>query len=199
MVGFFPGQKIPFSVVKKFADKTWSSLRLQNITSNGQGMFIMKFKNEEDLMKIVEEGTWMIGGQPFFVQRWAQNLMMNMKSIKAMSIWVKIFSIPLEFWSDKGLSLLASSLGKPFYLDSVAEDGIRLEYAKVCIEMKVDENFLYFICVALSNDACIELKIEYTWRPFKCKVCNNFGHVNEVCKRNIKKNTNLRDLNAKWS
>lgn len=50
----------------------------------------MKFKNEEDFMRIVEEGTWMIGGQPFFLQRGTQNLIMNTENIEAVTVWAKI-------------------------------------------------------------------------------------------------------------
>lgn len=48
---------MPFPAAKKYVIKMWSNLGLQDITSNGHGMFIMKFKNMEDLMKTVEKGT----------------------------------------------------------------------------------------------------------------------------------------------
>lgn len=90
------------------------------------------------------------------------DLMINTENIKAVVVYVKILSITLEFWNDKGLSLLASSLGKSLHLDSVTKDGIRLEFAKVCIEMNMDENFPDFIDVVLLNRVCIKLKVEYS-------------------------------------
>lgn len=90
-------------------------------------------------MKLVEEGTWMFGDQLMFVQKWTKNLSIVTGKIKKVGVWVKIYDIPLEFWSEKGFSYIASGLGHLLYLDSVTTDGTRLEFARICIEMEVDE------------------------------------------------------------
>lgn len=55
---FFPGKKNSFLDGERYTDKICTNLSLQEITSNGQGMFILKLKNEEDLIKKVEEPGW---------------------------------------------------------------------------------------------------------------------------------------------
>lgn len=65
----------------------------------------------------------MVDGQPFFIQRSSCNLVMETENIKVVMVWVKIFSIPLEFWSVKGLNYLVSSLGEPLYLDLTTMEG----------------------------------------------------------------------------
>lgn len=69
VAGFFLERRVPFLVVKRFADHMWASQGLIRITSNGQGMFILKFKSGNDLIKIIKEGPWVVGRQSFFMQK----------------------------------------------------------------------------------------------------------------------------------
>ncbi|GJU69887.1 RNA-directed DNA polymerase, eukaryota, reverse transcriptase zinc-binding domain protein [Tanacetum coccineum] len=60
---------------------------------------------------------------------------------KKMPVWVKITNVPLEAWSVKGISALASNLGKPIVIDSMTASmchkGIgNLSYARVLVEME---------------------------------------------------------------
>lgn len=41
--------------------------------------------------------------------------------------------------------------------------------------------------LALLNEECKELQVEFSWRPLKCDACNNFGHVKNECKNNVVK------------
>lgn len=61
---------------------------------------------------------------------------------------------------------------------------------------KVDENFLDFIDIGLLNEKCIELKVEYSWRPLIHSFCNKFGRINEECKANYEKKPDQRGRNA---
>lgn len=47
-----------------------------DVTSNGQGMLFIKFKNFEDLIQPIEDGPWLLVVQRFFVRRWARKLSM---------------------------------------------------------------------------------------------------------------------------
>lgn len=196
-VGFFLGRRVPFPLVKRYADRMWTSLGLEEITSNGQGMFILKFKNGDDLMKVIEEGPWSMVGQPFFVQKWTRNLTMATENVKKVAVWVKIFSLPLEFWNPKGLSYVVSGLGKPLYPDSVTKKGSRLEFARICVEMGVENNFPDFIDLLLPNGESVELRVEYSWRPIKCSICSLYGHVKEECKNNVEKKENIKPILAR--
>lgn len=91
------GRRIPFHMVKKYADHMWANLGLEEISSNGQGMFIPKLKNEDDMIKVVKEGLWVMGGQPFFIKKWTKNSTM--------------ICTPFEIWNLKGLSYITSGIG----------------------------------------------------------------------------------------
>lgn len=56
-------------------------------------------------------------------------------------VWVKLSHIPLELWTPRGLSVIASGLGTSLCLDKAIEDQSRLSYAWVRIEIRAYSTF----------------------------------------------------------
>ncbi|XP_044474043.1 uncharacterized protein LOC123202280 [Mangifera indica] len=186
-IGFFMGRRMFFLLVKRYAIRHWSNYGLADIISTGIGVYLLKFKDVEGMMKVLEEETWMIGGQPLFVRRWEKNLSMVAENIKKIAVWVKFYGIPLEFWSLKGFSHIASVLGHPLYVDSVTEEGSRLEYARICVDISVNHDFPDKLELVLPTKENVAIRLECAWKPLKCNLCNMFGHGNEECKRRVEK------------
>ncbi|KAK3204592.1 hypothetical protein Dsin_018638 [Dipteronia sinensis] len=69
------------------------------------------------------------------LKKWYPRLMLTKETYSKISIWVKLFNIPHEYWNEEGLSHFASAVGKPLYADSLTESMKRISYARVCIEI----------------------------------------------------------------
>lgn len=64
--------------------------------------------------------------------------------------------IPLELWIVKGLSYIASALGKPLYSDKVIEDTFRIDFTIVCIEFDLAMEFSdYFDLIMLNGGTLV--------------------------------------------
>ncbi|GKA55538.1 RNA-directed DNA polymerase, eukaryota, reverse transcriptase zinc-binding domain protein [Tanacetum coccineum] len=73
------------------------------------------------------------------VQKWDPSVNLDRTKPCSLPIWIKLMNPPLEAWSVKGLSALASRIGKPFTMDVMStrmcKQGIgRLGYARVLVE-----------------------------------------------------------------
>ncbi|GKD39054.1 RNA-directed DNA polymerase, eukaryota, reverse transcriptase zinc-binding domain protein [Tanacetum coccineum] len=100
-------------------------------------------------------------------------------------------NIPLEAWSIKGISALASRLGRPIKMDKVTVDMCRagtgrLGYARVLIEVNAEDEFLDKIEINYVDDmkkvkSTKWVKVEYTWKPVRCTHCKVFGHSVHAC------------------
>ncbi|GKC50823.1 RNA-directed DNA polymerase, eukaryota, reverse transcriptase zinc-binding domain protein [Tanacetum coccineum] len=66
---------------------------------------------------VIERGPWMIRTKPLLVQKWNPNVCVEKKDPEVIPLWIKLYNVPLEAWSNKGISALASSLGKPIIMD----------------------------------------------------------------------------------
>lgn len=109
------------------------------------------------------------------VRKWALNLPMMVNDIKSMAVWIKFFGIPLKFQTLKGLRCLASVVGKPLYMDSITNEGIHLEYARICVEIAVDSSYPDSIDIQLLNGDKIVIRLECNWKQFECSKYNCFG------------------------
>ncbi|XP_044478338.1 uncharacterized protein LOC123205457 [Mangifera indica] len=195
-VGFFLGKRPPFLTVKRALERVWKALGLIDVMTSGQGVFILKFQDMEGTTRAVEEGQITIQGQPFLVRKWTTNLPMVINDVKKVAIWIRMYGIPLEFWTPKGLSYIASAIGSPLYMDSVTEEGTRLEYARVCIEIEVDSGCPDSISLALPNGELMVIKVEYAWKPIKCNGCQCFGHSIANCSLAPKQGNNIISRNT---
>ncbi|GJT84542.1 zinc knuckle CX2CX4HX4C containing protein [Tanacetum coccineum] len=93
---------------------------------------------EEGLEFIVNNGPWMVKNKPLIVQKWDINVCLDKTDLDTISLWVKICNVPLEAWTVKGISALASRVGRPLVMDNVSDsmqygrnkDGVRTEESR---------------------------------------------------------------------
>ncbi|XP_031270862.1 uncharacterized protein LOC116129253 [Pistacia vera] len=96
-------------------------------------------------------------------------------------VWIKLYVVPLEYWTPTGLSYVASAIGRPLYMDSITLVGNRLDFAKVCVELNTSSTFPEKIEFALPNGESIDFGVEYTWKPRACVRCRTLGHAIKDC------------------
>ncbi|GKA38841.1 zinc knuckle CX2CX4HX4C containing protein [Tanacetum coccineum] len=91
----------------------------------------------------------------------------------------------------KGISALASRIGKPLVMDdviaSMCKMGVgRVGFARVLVEISAKKPFPYEIEVVYKNEAKEEIrrktvKVVYDWKPPCCDSCCVFGHITMHC------------------
>ncbi|GJU59707.1 kinase-like domain, phloem protein 2-like protein [Tanacetum coccineum] len=97
-------------------------------------------------------------------------------------------NVPLEAWTAKGISALASRVGKPLVMDHVTAtlcmNGVgRFRFAKVMAEVSASKSLPSEIEVVYRNGSKEEIcrkivKVDYDWKPLMCSECCVFGHNN---------------------
>nr|GEV59815.1 hypothetical protein [Tanacetum cinerariifolium] len=65
------------------------------------------------LEQVLEKGSWMIRNQPLILTKWAPNLELAKDAVTKVPVWVKIHKVPVVAYSEDGLSMIASQIGKP--------------------------------------------------------------------------------------
>lgn len=59
----------------------------------------------------------------------------------------------------------------------------RLGYARLMVEVNVEENLLEEVDVATEKGLHIKQKVHYEWRPTKFTFCHTFGHIQDECRK----------------
>ena len=96
-------------------------------------------------------------------------------------IWVHLGNIPLELFSQKGISYIASALGNPLYMHKFTASQQRLAFARVCVEMDAAVEVPKSIEVEMKNDHKVSVSVTIPWMPIKCSYCHIFGHNGKDC------------------
>ncbi|GKA91797.1 auxin efflux carrier, partial [Tanacetum coccineum] len=110
-----------------------------------------------------------------------RNSELKKDAIKSAPLWVKLHHVPIVAYSEIGLSLITTQLGKPIMLDSGGELKIQL-----------------FLCYSLSNGkghTLAKIEVEYEWNPPRCNTCKVFDHVNDKCPKNPKVDAPTKAVN----
>ena len=102
-----------------------------------------------------------------------QNLEFNMSKFP---LWIQMNNVPLELFMQKGISHIASVLGKPLYMDRIIAKQQRLAYAKVFVEVEATMDILSNIEIELRNGKSVTVHVDVPWMPVKCFHYGIFGH-----------------------
>ncbi|GJZ51480.1 zinc knuckle CX2CX4HX4C containing protein [Tanacetum coccineum] len=80
------------------------------------------------------------------VQRWQHDVCLEKKEPSKLPLWVKLLNVPLEAWTHKGISALASGVGKPIIMDALTTEIFhsgkgRMGFARVLVEVDTSKGF----------------------------------------------------------
>ncbi|KAL0368391.1 UNVERIFIED_CONTAM: hypothetical protein Scaly_1058000 [Sesamum calycinum] len=67
-------------------------------------------------------------------------------------VWIKLQHLPMEFWTDEGLSVVASGIGKPLYLDAITKACTKLDFACVCMMLDISSKLPKHIVILAPNE-----------------------------------------------
>nr|GEU90229.1 hypothetical protein [Tanacetum cinerariifolium] len=115
--------------------------------------------------------------------------------VTKVSLWVKIHKVPVLAYSEDGLSIIATQIGKPIMLDAFtttmcAEPWGRLGFARALIEVTTEKELKSQVTMAVpmvngEGHSMAKMDVVYEWKPSMCDECLVFGHANEQCPRRV--------------
>ncbi|GJS09657.1 zinc knuckle CX2CX4HX4C containing protein [Tanacetum coccineum] len=128
LYGYFIGKRIAFPVVEYYVRNNWG------------------------LEDVLENGPWMTCNSPIILKKWSMNTLLCKEELTCIPVWVKIHDVPIQVFSEDGLSIIAS------HIDSLTLDVPLIEGLGYTIET---------------------VTIEYEWKPPRCDLCKIFGHIHD--------------------
>ncbi|XP_011075697.1 uncharacterized protein LOC105160128 [Sesamum indicum] len=104
---------------------------------------------------------------------------------KQVPVWIRLRHLPVELWTVKGLSTVASGIGRPLYPDAITRACTRLDFAHVCVMLDVSSKLPKHIIIMMpkeeGGEITCKIDVEYEWLPPKCTSCMTLGHMAKVC------------------
>ncbi|KAL2231106.1 UNVERIFIED_CONTAM: hypothetical protein Sindi_1705000 [Sesamum indicum] len=182
-VGYFLGKRPYFHHLKEFAMSVWPELK--EVTGTNNEFFFLQFKSVAAMEDVIEGGPWLFQGQPIVLQKWEPGMVLRKLQHTQVPVWIKLRHLPVEFWTEEGLSTVASGVGKPLYPDAITRACTRLDFARVCVMVDVTSNLPKHIIIMNPDEdggeSPYKVDVEYEWLPQKCKSCMTLGHSAKDC------------------
>ncbi|GKB19604.1 RNA-directed DNA polymerase, eukaryota, reverse transcriptase zinc-binding domain protein, partial [Tanacetum coccineum] len=135
-------------------------------------------------------------GKPLIVYKWDPEIGLDRIEPKVLPVWVKLVNMPMEAWTNEGISAIASCIGKPKIMDSmtsyVCKNRLgRTEFARVLVEIEAIKGFKNEVEIQYRDkDQGIKgtkkVKVEYDWKAPLCSHCKVFGHNFDQCTKRVK-------------
>ncbi|GJU36425.1 zinc knuckle CX2CX4HX4C containing protein [Tanacetum coccineum] len=202
LYGYFIGDRLAFPLVENYVKNTWAKYGLKRIQLH-ENFFMFQFNTKEGMEKVMEDGPWLIRYKPLFLNIWTPNTDLKKDVIKSAPLWVKLHHVPIVAYSEIGLSLITTQLGRPIMLDSYTSNMClsswgRNTYARALVEFSADEELKESIVIAIplcngKGHTLATIDVEYEWTPPRCASCKVFDHVNENYPKNPKVAVNVKE------
>ncbi|KAF7130840.1 hypothetical protein RHSIM_Rhsim10G0082700 [Rhododendron simsii] len=173
----------------------WEFKKDFKVIELGYNFYIIWFESMEDYMKVFCGGPWAILGHYLGVRKWEPNFRAwEAKEIATARVWIRFPSLPIEYYDEEALRIIAERFGKPIKIDVTIDEETRARSARVCVE------------IDLKKPRCREFqlegdkyKVEYDSTHSFCFNCGRVGHRNKNCEshstvRNPERDLRRRDL-----
>nr|GEW22244.1 hypothetical protein [Tanacetum cinerariifolium] len=141
--GFFVGKDPSFLVVQQYVSNTWRKFGFDKITRNDDGVYLFKFATKAGMDQVLEKGPWLIRKSPIILNKWTPSVSLKKGEVTKVPVWVKLYNVPVLEYSEDGLSLIATQIGKPIMLDALTstmcvESLGRISFARALIEISAN-------------------------------------------------------------
>ncbi|GJV72769.1 reverse transcriptase domain-containing protein [Tanacetum coccineum] len=196
IVGFFVGKDPSFPVVQQYVSSTWRKFGFEKITRNDEGVYLFKFASKSGMDQVLEKGPWLIRKSPIILNKWTACVSLKKGEVTKVPVWVKLYNVPVLAYSEDGLSLIATQIGKPIMLDAFTssmcvESWGRISFARALIEISASSVLKKEVIMAVpeeEGDGYIKevVRVEYEWKPPHCVDCQSFGHETNLCPKRVR-------------
>ncbi|GJZ49409.1 hypothetical protein Tco_0603599, partial [Tanacetum coccineum] len=99
----------------------------------------------------------MIRNTPIIFNKWTPNLSLGKDKVTSVPVWVKLHKVSIVAYTEDGLSLIASQIGKPVMLDAFTcamcnDPWGRIEFARALIEVSAAKELKKEVTMAVPNE-----------------------------------------------
>ena len=184
VVGTFSKGTLSFKKVSEFAFKYWKGKGLLSVHQKDNSTFMFHFNDLLGANDLLNRGTWYIERRPMILTAWGHKP--GSSIITNMPLWVKFTNLPDCYWTEEGLSHVASVIGEPLGADSLTAKLEVLPFARLQVNYKLGDPLPNDIHVAVIDPITAErttakVLVSYPVRPIFCSGCKSLGHSISAC------------------
>ncbi|XP_074313912.1 uncharacterized protein LOC141649113 [Silene latifolia] len=177
------GANPPSNVLTGFAKRVWQAQGIDKISFLPNGIFLVRFKTKEQQQFVLNNGHLMFDNKPVIVNEWTPETELIKHDVQKIPIWMKLFGLDVKYWGQESLKKLSGVVGKFIKCDDATFHKNFLGFARIMIEVAIDQQFPTKIQFVDEHGKVQSLKVVYDWIPLTCTSCKGMGHLTEKCRK----------------
>lgn len=136
-------KKLPYNVVLSQAKLKWENLGFNELITSGNEIYLFKFNNESGGNGVLSLGPCTMAGTPLMLKKWEADVIKQpIDKFGNVSIWVKLFGIPLRYWTVEGWVQPHIPFPKGCQcMQEPAMKASRITYSRICIDIAIESEF----------------------------------------------------------
>ncbi|GLJ44228.1 hypothetical protein SUGI_0923740 [Cryptomeria japonica] len=182
----FVGPKMPRKIIRTWVDKNWGKhVVIKFLPKN---FFVVVFKDGMDKDYTLDLKNWFLDTYPLYIQPWAPNFDPTSLAEYETPVWIRLFSLPIEYWSDQSLEKIGQTLGILLEIDEGIIEQDLYTYARlknVAVKKIPQSITLLSMDGEWIQNIEIEKEIEKEIKP--CTKCGSRLHQTKSCRIFVKK------------
>ena len=148
----------------------------------------MVFANIEDKDRVFEGGPYFFAVAGLYMRSWMMNFMLEWETFTSVPIWVRLYSLPLDYWQIESLTAIGNKLGRYTFSPSEAtRRGKYTSFARICVEMDLSGALPDEVIFEVFDEEWVQT-VDYEHIPFRCRRCHEHGHLLRDCPLSKSKN-----------
>ncbi|ESQ38551.1 hypothetical protein EUTSA_v10029226mg, partial [Eutrema salsugineum] len=184
VVGYFMGEAPHVGTIHATVNRIWSSsVKTSKIDVQFLNKTTVLFRIADAQMRerVLKRKYWYIADTPLIIQNWNPESASSPPDLTALPLWVDLRGVPGYLFSQKGLSFLSRTTGRFVKLHPNTERCLRLDVARVLVEVNLQKPLIHKIAFQNNNGDHILVDVSYPWLPPRCAICQKWGHVEKSC------------------
>ncbi|KAJ8430087.1 hypothetical protein Cgig2_006539 [Carnegiea gigantea] len=161
------GANPPLEVMEGFIRRIWKSFAIDKICLVKKWVYVVWFQHIHEQTAVLQRGVYYFDNKPFLVKPWNEEMDLHTESL-----------VSLPIWGLESLSKLGSMLGVPIKTDKYTKDKTFLNFARIIIEMNLEDNFPEYIDFVNEHNVVIRQK-----KAIRCEHCKMYGYLKEECRK----------------
>lgn len=184
VVGHFMGDVPHVGTIHATVNRIWTILDKASkidVQIINKTTVLFRIANSRIRERVLKRKYWHIGDIPLVVSEWNPEASQAPPDLSAMPMWIDLQDVPGYLFSQKGLELLSSTVGHFVKLHPNTERCVRLDVARVLVEVNLQKELTQKISFTNEKREEILVSVNYPWLPPKCKICSRWGHRKKDC------------------
>ncbi|KAL4324061.1 hypothetical protein GQ457_11G028370 [Hibiscus cannabinus] len=170
------GKTIGYRALLNRIQTLWNPIGELQLIDMENEYFLVRFANEEEFVKVLSGGPWIVYDSYLTVQPWSRNFSINAYHPDKVMVWVRLPKLPYRYYTKSLFRYIANSIGKVVHIDYNTDDGGSGRFARLAVIVDLHKPLVSGIIIdGMRQD------IEYEGLPTICFTCGKYGHSKEEC------------------